>query len=39
MINMPDTRGKSLVKIEEMYEKKKGYENVVEVSDELESKW
>ena len=30
---IPDNRGKSLVKVEEMYEKKRGYENSIEVTD------
>ena len=34
IITIPDNRGKSLVKVEEMYEKKKGYENSVDTKDE-----
>ena len=30
---IPDNRGKSLVKVEENYEKKKGYDNSIEVTD------
>ena len=34
-LTIPDNRGKSLVKVEEMYEKKKsGYENSVDTKDE-----
>ena len=34
IVTIPDNRGKSLVKVEEMYEKKKGYENSVDTKDE-----
>ena len=30
---IPDNRGKSLVKVEENYEKKRGYDNSIEVTD------
>ena len=32
-LTIPDNRGKSLVKVEENYEKKRGYDNSIEVTD------